>query len=218
MKNNGRLAFFMTEKREAELIKFIYNTLYEQFSKSAYINENFPSIHDNFLKKTELIEHSIRATEIAIKIAKEIGLNDNELLKIYYGSLFHDIGKIYIPEDILFKPDKLIEIEWEIIKKHPEFGCEILDKIDLSEDMLEIPFCHHERWDGSGYPRGIKKEEIPLSARIFAVADVYDALTNVRAYRSAWFHEKAVQYLIDNAGKHFDPEIVKIFLKVIKKV
>jgi putative nucleotidyltransferase with HDIG domain len=209
---------FITEISEYDFKNFIYNISYKELFGTNYINDPFSSLSYKIIRDEELIRHSIRATELAVKIAEEMGINSEELIKIKNGSLFHDIGKLNVPISILFKEDMLIEHEFEILKKHPEFACELLDRYDFVEDFYEIPLCHHERWNGTGYPRGLKKEEIPLSARIFAVADVYDALTNIRPYRPAWTYENAVNYIIQQSGKHFDPDVVEAFLKVINKV
>lgn len=120
-----------------------------------------------------------------------------------------------IPDSILLKPGKLTDAEWKIMRKHPVYASEMLSSIDYLQPALDIPYCHHEKWDGSGYPRGLKGEQIPLSARIFAVVDVYDALTSDRPYREAWTNQKALKYITENAGKHFDPEVVEIFIKEI---
>lgn len=113
------------------------------------------------------------------------------------------------------KPGKLTEEEWEIMKKHPVYAYEILSKIAYLRPALDIPYCHHEKWDGSGYPRGLKGEEIPLPARIFAVVDVFDALTSDRPYRKAWSREEAIAYIKERSGKDFDPRVVEVFLEVI---
>jgi len=208
---------FISEISEYDFKSFVYNISYKEYFETPSFNDPFSLLSYKIIRDQELIRHSIRATELALKIAKKMGINSEELIKIKNGSLFHDIGKLNVPISILFKEDILIENELKILKKHPEFACEILDKYDFMEDIYEIPLCHHERWNGTGYPRGIKKEEIPLSARIFAVADVYDALTNIRPYRPAWSYEDAVNYIIHQSGKQFDPEVVEAFLKVIMK-
>ena len=127
----------------------------------------------------------------------------------------HDMGKIAIPDSILLKPGPLTEEEWAVMKLHPVYAYEWLSGIPFLKKALEVPYAHHERWDGSGYPRGLKGLEIPLSARIFAVADVYDALTSDRPYRKAWPKEKALAYIREEAGKQFDPEVVEAFLKLM---
>jgi HD-GYP domain-containing protein (c-di-GMP phosphodiesterase class II) len=139
------------------------------------------------------------------------------LLHIRRGALLHDIGKMGIPDAILHKPGPLTNEEWAIMRKHPQYAYDLLSSIDYLNSALDIPYCHHEKWDGSGYPRGLKKEEIPLAARIFAVVDVWDALTNDRPYRAAWSHEKTMAYIHEHSGKHFDPMVLKLFIQLIQQ-
>ncbi len=155
--------------------------------------------------------HSRRVTEITIKLANMMGVGEHELSPVSRGALLHDVGKIGIPDSILFKPGPLTADEWEIMRQHPKYAYDLLHPIPYLHTALDIPYCHHEKWDGSGYPRGIKGEEIPLSARIFAVADVFDALTCDRPYRAAWLRSEALEYINTKAGTHFDPEVVKSF-------
>ncbi|MGB9899268.1 MAG: HD domain-containing phosphohydrolase [Pseudothermotoga sp.] len=169
------------------------------------------------LRDKETEGHSERVTELTLKIAKKMGISKEELVHIKRGALLHDIGKMGIPDQILLKPGKLTEQEWEIMKKHPVYAYQMLSRIEYLRPALDIPYCHHEKWDGSGYPRGLKGQEIPLSARIFAVADVYDALTSDRPYRKAWSKDEAVRYIKDQSGKHFDPKVVEVFLKIIEE-
>jgi putative two-component system response regulator len=129
--------------------------------------------------------------------------------------MLHDIGKVAIPDQILFKPGPLAQEEWEIMRKHPTIAVELLSPVSYLEPALEIPHWHHEKWDGSGYPDGLRQEDIPFAARLFALADVYDALISKRPYRSAWPRWDAVQYIEGQAGKHFDPRIVPEFLDLI---
>ena len=125
------------------------------------------------------------------------------------------MGKLGVPDNILLKPGKLTDEEWEIMMKHPQFAYEMLSSITYLKSALNIPYCHHEKWDGTGYPRGLKGEQIPLEARLFAVVDVWDAVTSDRPYRKAWGKEEAGQYIKDQAGKHFDPNVVNMFLNMI---
>lgn len=140
---------------------------------------------------------------------------EEDLDDLRRGAILHDVGKIAIPDRILLKPGPLTEEEWAVMKLHPVYAYEWLSGIPFLKKALEVPYAHHERWDGSGYPRGLKGLEIPLSARIFAVADVYDALTSDRPYRKAWPKEKALAYIREEAGKQFDPEVVEAFLKLM---
>ena len=133
------------------------------------------------------------------------------------GALLHDIGKMAIPDGILLNTGKLSQEEWGIMKKHPVYAKEMLSPIDYLVPALEIPYYHHERWDGSGYPQGLSGDDIPIAARIFAVVDVWDALQSDRPYRKAWSEKEAIQYLKDQSGKEFDPKVVSEFLDLIGK-
>ncbi|MCX7796396.1 MAG: PAS domain S-box protein [bacterium] len=169
------------------------------------------------LRDKETEGHTERVVDLTIALAKRLGLKDEEVINIRRGAFLHDIGKLSVPDSILLKPGKLNAEEWEIIKKHPVIAYEALSSIEDLKPTLDIPYCHHENWDGTGYPRGLKGEEIPLSARIFAIADVWDALTSDRPYRPAWSKEEALRYIKEQAGKHFDPKIVEVFLEIIKE-
>ncbi len=160
--------------------------------------------------------HSLRVTELTLRLARELGIGGEQLDHIRRGALLHDFGKVGIPDHILHKPGALSPEEWVIMKRHPVLAQEILSSVPFLRPALEIPLYHHERWDGSGYPYGLKGEKIPLSARIFAVVDVWDALLSNRPYRTAWEREKALEYIRDQAGKLFDPDIVDIFVNVIR--
>ncbi len=165
------------------------------------------------LRDKETEGHSQRVSELGLELARRMDLSNAQLVSFRRGALLHDIGKMGVPDQILFKPDKLNEEEWTLMKKHPVFAYEMLLEISYLKDALDIPYSHHEHWDGSGYPLGLKGETIPLVARIFAVADVYDALTSDRPYRKAWAKEKAVVYIREQSGKLFDPKVVDVFLK-----
>lgn len=169
------------------------------------------------LRDRETEGHTLRVTELTLQLARMIGINEEEIQHIRRGSLLHDMGKIGIPDNILHKPGPLSEEEWVLMRKHPIFAYEMLAPIDYLKKAIDIPYSHHERWDGSGYPRGLKGEQIPLVARIFAVVDVYDALTSDRPYRAAWSKEKAIKYILENSGIQFDPTIVDLFLKLINQ-
>ena len=172
-------------------------------------------VHALDLKDKETEGHSRRVTELTLLMAQKMGIEDSELAHIRRGALLHDIGKMGIPDKILLKPGKLSDEEFAIVRKHPVYAYEMLSPIHFLHPALDIPYSHHEKWDGSGYPRKLIGEQIPLTARIFAVIDVYDALTSDRPYRDAWTREKTLEYIQDNAGSHFDPMIVDVFLKVI---
>jgi len=162
-------------------------------------------------------QHTHRVTELTITLAKRMGIPELELEDIRRGALLHDIGKMGIPDAILCKPSMLSKPEWVMMKKHPELACQLLSKIEYLRPAIDIPYCHHEKWDGSGYPRKLKGEEIPFSARIFAVVDVFDALTSDRPYRKAWTKEEAVKYIKQQSGKHFAPDIVQVFLAIVNE-
>jgi putative nucleotidyltransferase with HDIG domain len=168
------------------------------------------------LRDKETEGHSRRVTEMTTAIARKLGLSTEEIKHVYYGALLHDIGKMGIPDEILNKAGELTPAEQKIVDQHPVFAHELLKDIGYLGKAIEIPYSHHEHWDGSGYPQGLKGEEIPLSARIFTVVDYWDALTSDRPYREAWSVEKAKQYLSDQSGKIFDPQIVRIFLEYIQ--
>ncbi|MCG9479067.1 MAG: GAF domain-containing protein [Actinomycetia bacterium] len=167
------------------------------------------------LKDEETEGHSRRVTEMTLRIAQKLEVNKEELAHIRRGALLHDIGKMGIPDSILLKPVKLTEKEWEIMKKHPEHAFRMLSPVSFLSPALDIPYCHHERWDGTGYPRGLEGNQIPLAARIFAVADVYDALTSDRPYRKAWSKEKALGHIKQQSGQHFDPQVVETFITLL---
>jgi response regulator RpfG family c-di-GMP phosphodiesterase/putative methionine-R-sulfoxide reductase with GAF domain len=158
--------------------------------------------------------HTQRVVEMTMRLAGAMGIKDNELVHIRRGALLHDIGKMGISDTILLKPGKPTSAEWEIIRKHPVYAYDLLSPIFYLVPALDIPYCHHEKWDGSGYPRGLAGERIPLAARIFAVADVWDALTTERCYHKPWFKASARQYILEQAGKHFDPKVVEVFLRL----
>jgi PAS domain S-box-containing protein len=165
-------------------------------------------------KETE--GHSKRVTDVTVTIARAMGLSDDELVNIRRGALLHDIGKLGVPDNILLKPGKLTDEEWVIMKKHPTIAHDLISPIPFLKKSLDIPYCHHEKWNGTGYPRGLKGEEIPLAARIFSVVDVWDALRSDRPYRPAWSKEKAMEYILQESGTGFDPKVVEGFINVVK--
>ena len=164
------------------------------------------------MRDRETVGHAHRVIEMTLRIANKIGINGEALQHIRRGALLHDIGKMGIPDSILLKAGPLTPAEWEIMRQHPAHAYEMLKTIGYLEPALEIPYCHHEKWDGNGYPRGLKGEMIPMSARIFAVVDVWDALTSDRPYRYAWSEQKALEYIKMESGRHFDPLVVNAFL------
>lgn len=169
------------------------------------------------LRDKETEEHTRRVTEMTLRLARAMGVEESKLPHIQRGALLHDIGKMGIPDEILLKPGPLSQEEWDIMHRHPQYAHQLLSGIAYLREALEIPYYHHERWDGSGYPLGLKGEEIPLAARIFAVVDVWDALNSNRPYRKAWQPEEVLQYLRDQAGHQFDPKVVDTFLRLLKE-
>ncbi len=164
------------------------------------------------LRDKETEGHSQRVTQLTVELARAMKLPETEIAHIRRGALLHDIGKIGIPDAILHKPDRLTEQEFAVIKRHPDYANEMLRDVVFLQPALDIPYCHHEKFDGSGYPRGLKGEEIPLAARMFAVVDVWDALRSDRPYRPSWPASKVRSYIRENEGSHFDPTVAEIFL------
>ena len=158
--------------------------------------------------------HTLRVTEMAIKIARAMGVEEDQLIHMRRGGLLHDIGKMAVPDNILLKPEPLTEEEWEIMRQHPQLAYDWLVAIPFLKYALEIPYSHHEKWNGTGYPHGLRGELIPLAARIFTVADVWDALTNDRPYRKAWPPSQAIAYIREKSGTYFDPKVVEVFLEL----
>lgn len=159
--------------------------------------------------------HTIRVTDLTLRLARSMQLSKSEFENIHLGALLHDVGKIGIPDKILLKEDALTPDERAIMEMHPVLAYEMLSGIPLLEGAVNIPYCHHEKWDGSGYPRKLYADKIPFEARLFAVADVYDALTSDRPYRKSWSKEKAMDYIREQKGKAFDPAIADNFLILI---
>ena len=167
------------------------------------------------LRDKETEGHTQRVTEMGIRLARAMGVPDADLTALRRGALLHDIGKMAVPDSILLKPGPLTEEEWTIMRRHPQLAYDLLSPIAYLRPALDIPYSHHEKWDGTGYPRGMKGEQISLAARIFAVADVWDALRSNRPYRPAWSDAKAKAYILEEAGTSFDPEVVKVFLGLV---
>jgi PAS domain S-box-containing protein len=166
------------------------------------------------LRDKETEGHSQRVTDMTLRLAQAFGISEAELVQVRWGALLHDIGKMGVPDGILLKSGVLTDEEWVAMKKHPTFAYEMLAPILYLRLALDIPYCHHEKWDGTGYPRGLKGTQIPLIARIFAVVDVWDALISDRPYRAAWTKEKAREHILISSGKHFDPQVVDAFMQI----
>jgi PAS domain S-box-containing protein len=165
------------------------------------------------LRDKETQGYTKRTTEITLRLARAMGINGAELIHLRRGALLHDIGKMGIPDAILLKPGPLTEEEWILMRQHPQYARDMLFPIKYLRPAIDIPYCHHEKWDGSGYPRGLTGEQIPLAARVFAVVDVWGALISNRPYRAAWPEDKVRDY-IRQASTHFDPQVVKVFLQL----
>jgi len=164
------------------------------------------------MREGEPLGHTRQVTEVTIGLARAIGIPTPEQLNIRRGAFLHDIGKMAVPETILRKTGPLTAAEWVIMKQHPQHAYDLLSPIIFLHGAIDIPFCHQERWDGTGYPQGLMKNFIPLAARIFAVVDVWDALISDRPQRKAWSDAQACDYLREQAGKLFDPQVVMVFL------
>lgn len=195
-------SLFENLKRSNMEIILAYDTTIEGWSRALDMRD----------KETE--GHSQRVTDLTLRIAHESGIKEEELIHIKRGALLHDIGKMGIPDSILLKPGKLTDEEWTIMRLHPVYARDLLYPIEYLRPAIDIPYCHHERWDGTGYPRGLKGEDIPLAGRIFAVVDVWDALCSDRPYRPAWPKDKVYEHIKASLGTHFDPKVVEIFLKM----
>lgn len=200
------IANTLERKNAEEQLVIAYDTTLEGWAKALELKD----------KETE--GHSRRVTETTVILAEAMGIHQKEALEhIRRGAILHDIGKMGVPSEILTKQGPLTPEEREHISKHPGTAYNLLKDIPYLEKALEIPYCHHEKWDGTGYPRGLKGEGIPLSARIFAVVDVWDALSNDRPYRSAWAKEQVIEYLKAETGRHFDPQVIHVFLSLIEQ-
>jgi putative nucleotidyltransferase with HDIG domain len=169
------------------------------------------------LRDKETEEHTRRVSDITIELAVRLGMGTADLVHVRRGAILHDIGKMAIPDRILFKPGPLNDDEWEIMRRHPRIAVDLLSSVSYLAPALEIPHWHHEKWDGTGYPDNLRGEEIPLAARLFALVDVYDALTSNRPYRGAWSKDETLQYIENQSGTHFDPGLVPDFVQYMNK-
>ncbi len=169
------------------------------------------------LRDKETEGHTLRVTEITMQLARRLGMTEAEIVHVRRGALLHDIGKMGIPDNILLKPGPLTAKEWEVMRRHPAYAHELLWPIAYLRPAIDIPYCHHEKWDGSGYPRNLKGDQIPLSARLFAVVDVWDALRSDRPYRLAWPEEEALDHIRNESMKHFDPQAVAAFIEMVRE-
>lgn len=163
----------------------------------------------------ETKEHTRRVTAVSLRFASLYDLPKKDLIHMRRGALLHDIGKVGIPDSILHKDGALTAEERAVVEMHPVYAYEILRRVPYLRPALDIPYCHHEKWDGTGYPRGLRDIEIPIAARLFAIVDVWDALLSDRPYRPAWTEEKTIAYIYNQSEKHFDPEVVRMFDKFL---
>ncbi len=199
--DNGSL-FDSLQRSNLELT-LAYDTTLEGWSRAIDLRDREPE------------GHTERVTETTLRLGRAMGMSEEELVHVRRGALLHDVGKMGIPDNILLKPGPLSEREWTAMRRHPTIAYELLSPIEFLRPAIDIPYCHHEKWDGSGYPRALSHEQIPLSARVFSIVDVWDSLRSDRPYREAWPEEKARAHVWDEAGKHFDPNVVEVFLEVV---
>ncbi len=194
---------YHNEQKAREELAVAYDATIEGWSRAMDLRD----------KDTE--GHSRRVTELALALARKLGIEGEALVHLKRGALLHDIGKVGVPDSVLLKPGPLTEEEWAIMKRHPDFAVGMLSPVAYLRPALEIPYGHHEKWDGSGYPKGLAGEAIPMAARIFAIVDVWDALTSDRPYRAAWTREKTLEHIKSQIGKHFDPRVGEAFIAMI---
>ena len=199
---DNALMFESLEKANVELI-MAYDATIEGWSQALELRDQ------------ETQGHSARVLDLTLQLSTYMQLPENDTQDIRRGVLLHDIGKMGIPDAILHKPGPLTDDEWEVMRKHPQYAFDMLAPIVYLRNSLDIPYSHHEKWDGTGYPRHLKGETIPLAARLFSIVDVYDALTSDRPYRKAWSKEKTMEYISGESGKHFDPRVVDSFIRLI---
>jgi PAS domain S-box-containing protein len=215
---------------ESALLSWIANTaaasiqstrLSDQLRQTSQtLDKAFEATLESLVRALELREqenrgHTDRVILMTVELASRLGVTGKDLERVRFGAQLHDIGKVGIPDYILLKPGPLTEQEWAIMRRHPVYAYEMLSSIPQFRDILDIPYCHHERWDGTGYPRHLRGEEIPLPARIFAVVDVWDALSSDRPYRKAWPRQQVLEYIRYETGKYFDPRIAAEFLDTL---
>lgn len=198
---SGRL-FHELQRTNIDLI-LAYDSTIEGWSRALDLRD----------KETE--GHTLRVTEMTVAFARMAGIPESEIVHVKRGALLHDIGKMGVPDSILLKPGKLTEDEWTVMRMHPTYAHELLSPIEYLKPALSIPYYHHEKWDGTGYPQGLKGEQLPLASRLFAVVDVWDALRSDRPYRPGWPEEKVLEYIRAQSGTHFDPMAVESFMRLI---
>jgi len=213
-----RTMLWSAEVVEFEQRKRLITTLVDVTDRTRAYDETLQGwAHALDLRDQDTADHAQRVTELTLALGRRLGLDATELVEARRGALLHDVGKIGVPDAILNKPGPLNDEEWEVMRRHPVIARDLLAPIDYLRDALAIPAHHHERWDGTGYPDGLAGEEIPFAARIFAVVDVWDALTNDRPYRSAWSRAAALAQIERDAGRHFDPVCVRAFVELVRE-
>lgn len=202
-----------------------YRRIAEQQSELKTLNQELLIAYDKTiegwsqaldLRDKETEGHTQRVTNLVVRFARTIGFSNSDLEHVRRGALLHDVGKLGIPDVILHKPGKLTEEEWLVMRMHPVYAYQWLSSIKFLEPALDIPYAHHEKWNGSGYPRGLAGNEIPIAARLFALVDVWDALRSDRPYRNAMPKSEVLEYIRNNSGIHFDPSLVDVFMELIK--
>jgi len=186
-----------------------------EFSEPDVAGKDEPSVFS--LEDDEIWLHNHGVVALTLRLARAVGMKEEDLIHVRRGAFLHDIGMVGVPDEIIFKPGQLTEQEWGIVRRHPVFARDLLSTTGALTPALDIPYCHHEKWDGTGYPRGLKGEQIPLAARVFAVVDVWCALRTDRPHRAAWSVEEAREYIYHHAGTHFDPRIVEVFLAMVSE-
>ena len=209
----GTLIYFLI-KRDFDAVKKAKHDLKQSYEQTIY---GWVNVMD--IRHQETKSHTERVTKMTLKLAQKVGITDpRELECIQRGAILHDIGKIGIPDGILIKLGDLTAEEWAIIQEHPNIAHEILSKIEYLRPCIDIPYSHHEKWDGSGYPLGLQGQAIPKVARIFAIIDVWDAVSHPRVYKNAWPEAEVIEHLKSLAGNHLDPDILEMFFNNYKEI
>jgi HD-GYP domain-containing protein (c-di-GMP phosphodiesterase class II) len=201
----GNARLFQEAERSHNDLRLAYDATIEGWSRALDLRDH------------ETEGHTQRVADMTVRLARVFGLGEEEIVHIRRGALLHDMGKLGVPDAILYKSSRLSKSERGRMDCHPQYAFEMLSPIEYLKPALDIPYCHHEKWDGTGYPRRLKGEQIPLSARLFAVVDVWDALRSNRPYRQGWSQEKTLEYIRSQSGKHFDPRAVEVFMRVVRE-
>lgn len=217
----GSLYVFLVVNMTQETIRKIRKSEEETRKANKALTRAYDSTIEGWGKALELRDeetegHTQRVTEMTLLLCRALCLDDEQCLQARRGALLHDIGKMAISDSILLKTGSFTPEERQIMQKHPAYAYQMLSRIGYLYPALDIPYCHHEKWDGTGYPRGLRGDEIPLVARIFAVADIWDALTHERRYHHAWSADKAREHIKSLAGTHLDPHVVEKFLEIVR--